>query len=244
MAAGDYSACAFTTGGELWCWGRNFQGQLGPGIPPGPYSLVPVRVPGGSEFVSVDPGSGYTCALKADGSAWCWGGSGYGGLGAGVDQQRSLVPVQVSGGLRFREIETSRTAGTTCGITLGGAVYCWGANFWGQVGDGTTESRYEPVLILDDAEYVDLDLGELHSCALRADGQGLCWGLGDQGQLGSGSFSSSLTPVPLAGSFRFAEIQAGSYYSAAVTAGGWVYTWGQNWAGQLGDGTFFPQSSP
>jgi alpha-tubulin suppressor-like RCC1 family protein len=97
--------------------------------------------------------------------------------------------------------------GHTCAL-VDDEVWCWGDNRHGQLGDGTTEDRAEPVRVqgLDDAKWVEAGGGprrlpddssesRAHTCALRADDRFVCWGDNDQGQLGDGSENRATRPV-------------------------------------------------
>ncbi len=136
LSAGNEYACAVATSGALYCWGDDGLGQLGDGsTASNSYSSVPVRVSGGLTYLSVSAGGSHACAITTTGAAYCWGSAaGVGALGSGSSAD-SNVPIAVAGGLIFQSI----SPGTyhTCGLTVGGAAYCWGDNsFWGELGIG------------------------------------------------------------------------------------------------------------
>lgn len=90
---GDAHSCALELDGSLWCWGNNRFGQLGLGDTEP--RLVPARVDAlGNDVSSAYAGGAHTCAVKTDGSVWCWGNNQYGQLGTGDSSQR-LVPTRV-----------------------------------------------------------------------------------------------------------------------------------------------------
>jgi len=122
----------------------------------------------------------------------------------------------------------------------------WGGNFFGQLGDGTSDRRTTPVEVidLDGAELKAIAGGQLHSLALKEDGTVLAWGYNEQGQLGDGTNTSSSTPVQvqdpndLSGYLSgVADIAAGSSHSLALKEDGTVWAWGSNRVNELGDGT-------
>jgi alpha-tubulin suppressor-like RCC1 family protein len=83
------------------------------------------------------------------GAAYCWGYNAYGQLGDGTTTDR-LVPTQVVGGHAFVGVSAAWTVpffGHTCGVTTSGTVYCWGDNFGGELGDGTTTQRLVPTAV-------------------------------------------------------------------------------------------------
>ena len=104
------------------------------------------------------------------------------------------APVQVLGIADAVSVEAG--SGHTCAIRSGGSVDCWGANTFGQLGDGTTSPRTNPsaVLGIDDATSLG---ATAHTCAVRAGGSLECWGLNSSGQLGIGSTTNRYLPVPV-----------------------------------------------
>jgi alpha-tubulin suppressor-like RCC1 family protein len=172
VSAGVFHTCAIvndnpqlTSTGNAYCWGSNSNGQLGVGSAV-TASDVPVLVRGGIPFIadvrdpgSISAGGVHTCgiALIASGFvAYCWGGNSSGQLGDGTTND-SHVPVRVIGNLDLYTITASSTR-FTCGLIAGangdstnsaiaGAEYCWGENSSGQLGNGTTASSSQPVLV-------------------------------------------------------------------------------------------------
>lgn len=141
FAVGGQHACALRPTGEAFCWGLGSSGQLGGGGTPTQVS-VPTAVSGTTRFVRIVAALASTCALTAEGVAWCWGNNGNGRLGDGTPFSRSL-PTLVAGGVRFAGIALGEEHG--CGRLQAGAVLCWGRNAEGQLGDGTRTLRLTPV---------------------------------------------------------------------------------------------------
>ena len=149
VSAGFYFTCGVTTSGAAYCWGYNGGGQLGDGTTTN--SLTPVAVSGGLTFAAVSAGSGQTCGVTTSGAAYCWGSNDYGEGGRGTFTSSS-TPVAVSGGFTFAALSAGGAGSTvgphTCGVTPGGAAYCWGYNGYGQLGDGTSgTNRLTPVAV-------------------------------------------------------------------------------------------------
>ena len=86
-----------------------------------------------------------------------------------------------------------------CGLDLDGHAHCWGANFLGQLGDGTSLLRYTPTRIADSPQFTAIDAGAASTCALTADRDIICWGANGLGQLGDGTTTDSSTPVMVVG---------------------------------------------
>jgi alpha-tubulin suppressor-like RCC1 family protein len=124
--------------------------------------------------------------------------------------------------------------GHTCAVKTDGSLWCWGNNFYGQLGDGTYTSRNTPVQIMS-SEVSSVALGGYHTCAVKTDGSLWCWGLNDVGQLGDGTNTSKTTPVQIMSS-GVSSVALGYAHTCAVKADGSLWCWGRNNYGQLGDG--------
>lgn len=125
--------CAVTTDDRAYCWGSNRNRELGDGTD-WPRRLKPAAVLGGHRFNTVTPGADFTCGLRTDQRAYCWGDNGAGRLGTG-DGQNHPTPAPVAGGHQFTGLDAGTFHG--CAVTPGNRGYCWGDNSYGQLGDGT-----------------------------------------------------------------------------------------------------------
>lgn len=247
VAAGFNHTCALDTSGTAWCWGSNQFSQLG--VPTatscadvGTCARRPLEVGGGHTFTSIASGVTHSCALKANGEAWCWGGgyegSGGGFLGNGA-VQRSVAPVRVTTDSAFTQIAVG--ASNTCALTASGQAWCWGRNLRGEVGDGSVVARTVPVAIGADLRFTAVSLGFEHSCGLRSNGSVACWGNNRFGQIGTEEVTYNvpgrfvLTPTRVS-SGSYSAVAAGGDFTCALRTSGTVDCWGHNAnAGQLGD---------
>lgn len=139
-------SCGLTSGGQAYCWGENAAGQVGDSSVVDRNAPVAVMQLGGLTFASLSTGSDHTCALDAAGNAYCWGGDTYGQLGNGAGAA-SRIPVAVSmpTGVSFTRIFADGTK--TCALDSNSQTWCWGRNQFGQMGDGTTTNRSDPVAV-------------------------------------------------------------------------------------------------
>jgi len=256
LSASSFHTCGVTTSGAAYCWGLNNFGWLGNGSTIS--SSVPVAVSGGLTFSAVSTGQVHTCGLTTSGAAYCWGRNAEGQLGTGdtIGPEScptqgtpallscSSAPVSVTGGLSFSAVSVGGGGLHTCGLTTGGAAYCWGDNFAGQLGNGSTTSSSVPVAVTGGLTFSAINAGRFHACGLTAGGAASCWGANSDGQLGDNTTTSRLAPVPVNGGLAFVTLAGGHYHTCGVTTGGAAYCWGWNDAGGLGDGTFTSKLAP
>ena len=234
----DDHSCGVTAARDAYCWGLNADGQLGNGTHgANTGSNVPVLVSGGLAFASVSAGAGvgpHSCGITTSGAAYCWGNNRFGQLGNGSSNIFADVPVVVSGGLTFISV----SAGTfhSCGVTLGGAAYCWGANGTGQLGNGTNTSSSVPAAVSGNLTFASVSAGVASSCGLTTGGAAYCWGRNAEGQLGDGTTADSNVPTPVSGGLTFVSLSESSYHRCGLTTDGVAYCWGLNGNGQLGAG--------
>ena len=144
LSAGGDATCAVTTSDKAFCWGNGFDGQLGSGDQR--LARAPRAVAGGLNFTRVTVGEAHSCGEAKSKRAYCWGTNANGQLGDGTTVNRQLSPVPVVGGLSFAQL--SAGGFHTCGKTVASLAYCWGTNFDGTLGDGTTNSTNRPVAVV------------------------------------------------------------------------------------------------
>jgi alpha-tubulin suppressor-like RCC1 family protein len=207
VSIGANHACGVTTSGAAYCWGFEYWGEIGDGTdnPGNPtYRANPVAVVGGLNFAGVSAGSFRTCGLTTGGAAYCWGfndNSGPLGVGAPSPIDRSTPgPLPVLGGLTFATVSTGTEEPFTCGLTIGGAAYCWGINSFAELGDGTLTPRASPVAVSGGLTFATLSVGGSVTCGVTLGGFAYCWGNDSNGQLGAPTVSGvSVVPVKVAG---------------------------------------------
>lgn len=229
--AGTYTAiakdgpCAVKTDGTLWCWDTYAANQ-------------PTQIPGTDwKFVSGN-GKAQGCAIKTNNTLWCWGPDNYGQSGDGNTGTTATVPhtapVQVAGSWKF----VARGDNQTCGIKTDNTGWCWGYNYYGQLGNGigsichntsgcsTGAREHGPVAIVGGGTWKFLSVGDRTSCGVKTDGTGWCWGRGDSGERGdgvSGAWNAVSSPKAISGGGTWIEV-----YPAlgGIKTGGTGYKWG------------------
>ncbi|MGB7540184.1 MAG: hypothetical protein WBM17_16710, partial [Anaerolineales bacterium] len=243
IAAGWNHTCAITGEGGVMCWGNNGDGQLGDGSRTARTKPVSVKNFTG-RAVAVTTGWGYTCILTDAGGVKCWGRNKNGELGNGTTQ-RSSEPVDVTG-LTGGVVAIAAGDSHTCAVTAQGGLKCWGYNNAGQLGDGSTETRTEPVEVAGLEGVTAVAAGTAHTCARTAGGEVLCWGNNEQGQLGDGSDAASRgKPEPVRGlTGGITALTAKGGHTCVLSGSVQIQCWGVNKYGQLGDGTFENRSAP
>lgn len=191
---------------------------------------------GASDWQTVSAGADHTCAIKTDGTAYCWGSNRYGQLGVAATDTVctsgsqtfacSSIPVAVSTNLKFRSISAGERH--TCAITTDRDAYCWGANDQNQLGffgtGGPALARVPAAL-----PWTQISAGYAHTCAVRSDGALLCWGQNESGELGTDAVNSSSTPIRVGIATAVASVSTGLGRTCARTTVGVTYCFGAIW---------------
>ena len=259
VSNGSYHSFGLTSDGRIYAWGRNTSGELGIGTTLA-RSNVPIAVkttgtPMDGKVVKQVEGGGryegsHSIALASDGTVYTWGLNQYGQLGNNTTtNSRSPIAVQVAGTPLAGKTIVQIAAGADHSLALDsdGALYAWGSNAYGQLGNGTTTNSSVPVAVkiagtpLAGKTIVQIAAGANHNMVLTSDGAVYTWGWNYHGQLGNNTKTNSNTIVavqtistPIAGK-KIVKIAAGQGHSLALTDDGMVYAWGRNDTGQLGN---------
>ncbi len=209
VAAGQSHSLALKGDGTVWEWGRQLvDGRERP-------RSTPVQVSGLTGVVAVTEGSRPSLALKGDGTVWEWAWD-------------RPTPVQVSG--LSGVVAVAGGGGHSLALKGDGTLWAWGANYSGQLGDGTDTPRATPVQVSGLSEVVAVAAGGVHSLALKRDGTLWAWGANYSGQLGDGTIIYRSTPVPLSGPTGVAAVAVGGELSLALKGDGTLrqWTWNQS----------------
>jgi len=124
-----------------------------------------------------------------------------------------------------------------CAIAAGGAGFCWGANWYGQLGTASPDSSLVPAPVAGGLTFASISAGPLHTCGVTTGGAAYCWGANWYGQIGRGTKGGNSAPSAVAGGLTFAAVSAGYGHTCGITPAGAAYCWGDNSYGQLGTGS-------
>lgn len=226
VSSGGYHTCAIKQDGTLHCFGSDFNAQLGDGD-----ALIgkqtPIQVGTWNDWQQVSAGLRHTCALRAGGALYCWGGYNGGPIGVGSAPGIYGTPQAIAG----TWANVSVGAAHTCGVRTDGSLWCWGMNYYGELGDNSITFRTSPVLVANG--YTSVYAGQYFSCGIRADGRLLCWGRNNAGQLGIGNTTDVRVPTLSTDSSTYRVLAAGASHTCGVRTSGEVACWGSNSTGQI-----------
>ncbi len=239
VSVGYGHVCA-VIGGQVRCWGKNADGQLGTGDDANraePAAVSMLATPN-----AVCTGEAFSCAMSASGAVQCWGRNVEGQLGRNT--------FSASGPTGMGVVGVSQAAAIACGARHAcvirrttGAVSCWGANNRGQIGQPRSASPASatPLDVGGIVNAAAIAAGGDSTCAALRDGTVRCWGNNTFGELGSGPGPDggietlSETPVAVTGVSGASGVSMGVVHACAWgSTQSWC--WGFNGFAQLGRG--------
>lgn len=200
VAGGEKTTCAIKADGSLWCWGSNEEGLLGRGgaIPVGYSSDTPGQVVEPGPWVHVSRQEASSCAVKLDGTGWCWGRNADGQLGIGTEGVSKSVPQRVTDQGPWLEINGTPRWQAHCGVKVDGTGWCWGRNISGNLGFGSeVEANHPtPTQVSDPGPWATIEMGAFAGYGIKTDGSGWAWGLNHDGALGINQTFTGSTAYP------------------------------------------------
>jgi alpha-tubulin suppressor-like RCC1 family protein len=243
VSLGTNFACALDSAGAAYCWGLNTSGQVG-NPATATHFLVPTAV---TSQAAVSAGYTHACTISS-GKAYCWGDNSDGELGNGSTVSSSVPVAVVTSGVLAGVTLTQVTAGFffTCALSTTGAVYCWGFNADGELGNNSTTNSSVPVAVTTSGVLSGVTVTQItadsgyNACAVGSTGAAYCWGKNNDGQLGNNTLTSSSVPVAVSTSGvlsgkTLTQVTAGNDLTCALDSTGLAYCWGDNTRGQLGN---------
>jgi alpha-tubulin suppressor-like RCC1 family protein len=224
IAAGDEFSLAIRSGGNLFAWGVNTNGQLGLNNQTNRSS--PTQV-GTSVWTAISAGSLHTLALRSGGGLFSWGANTFGQCG-----RTELNPVAswtaIAGG-----------AYHTLAIRSDSKLFAWGKNNYGQCGNGAPMTfgnrELEPVQI-GTSNWIAVSVGLNHSLAIRSDNKLFSWGANYGGALGTEVYGSRRNSPLQIGTSNWIRIAAGRNHNLAIRSDSKLFAWGDNGYGAVGNG--------
>jgi alpha-tubulin suppressor-like RCC1 family protein len=245
LASTGVTSYAVRSDGTLWAWGANDHGQIGDGTTAD--RAAPVQVGADNDWVSVSASrveaaapdeSTAPIALKRDGTLWTWGGSAEFGPPADAlfwehyyDQwPRPPIPdyrTPVRVGDTSDWAVVTRSAYHTLAIKTDGSLWVWGANFYGELGDGTGQVYCQfPECIDDTHRWTAVTAGAGFSLAVRSDGTLWAWGDNSVGELGDGTSTAHLTMNQVGTDDHWVAVSAGEAHVIGLKSDGTLWAWG------------------
>ncbi|MCA8837835.1 MAG: hypothetical protein K8963_08305, partial [Proteobacteria bacterium] len=231
VSAGLEHTCAISEGGQLYCWGINYDHQLGLGIDEANY-MRPVLVGTDSDWATVSAGYNGTCAVKTDGSLYCWGILR---RELNLSSQLGSEPTRIGDSYDWVDVEINTRV---CALKSSGQLFCWGLGEYGVLGNGDSASRSEPTLVGNTPEsgWSGMNFGTDSACAIDADEQLYCWGKSVY-RLLTNEIERGIRYVPTAiGDLSWSAVATEDSAICAISTEGRLYCWGYSERGGLGNG--------
>ncbi|MDZ4263272.1 MAG: hypothetical protein U1B30_13190 [Pseudomonadota bacterium] len=265
VATGANNSCGIKAGNELWCWGDNSGGQIGNGsigLPTDP-PFLPTRISGSWLTVAVggaESGGGHVCAIKSDGTLWCWGKNDKSQLGNGSSSNLT-TPTKIGSATSWVSLKAGEQH--TCGLRNDNSLWCWGDNSRGQTGapqvttsipnpadpaNPTSVTAFpttvtSPTKEAKNNRWLDVDLGSNFTCGISDVRHLWCWGDNLYRQLTSAiPESNTFVPTDIQNSTEWQQLALGQRHGCAIredanTLNRYTYCWGERSPYQFGDGS-------
>lgn len=238
----DNGTCGVTLTGKAYCWGYySGYGQGANGLLLGGV-YMPKKVPGARTWKYISAGYLSFCGIDSNDDSYCTGRGYEGNVGNGSSGGSTHYshPTLVVGGHKWLQLSNGNRTEAACGVTTSNDGYCWGDNYYGQIGSGDTVANFDsPNLVIGGHSWTKINIGEDHTCGIRTDGSAYCWGVNRYGQFGNGVATGDQTPIPtptaVSGGLTFSDIGVGKNFSCGLTTAGEIYCWGEDLNGRLGD---------
>lgn len=205
------------------------------------------------QFTQIATGELHTCGITGRGEVYCWGESARGEVGPDSvlqDCSAHFGPGTVRGPVPVRSSSLHAVAITaglmhSCALDENGTAFCWGANVYGELGNGGQSDAPEPTPVAGEHQFTQIVAGRMHTCGITTSHDAYCWGWDNSGQLGAGDVSAerctffgtnpcSRTPRLVVGTHQWAQLSATERATCGVTTAGELYCWGLGAGGSDG----------
>ncbi len=232
IATGAGHSCAINQGDfSLWCWGNNDNSQQGyPSTDNTRDKTKASEVEVTTDWLKIATSDTHTCAIKTDGTLWCWGDNSQSQLGDGGTAE-GTTPKQIASSQLWLSISLGNNY--SCGIKDDSTLWCWGSSSspLGQTSLGhTTPSQVDTAEDWLAHQTKDtLATSDTHACAIKTDDTLWCWGDNSFGQLGNGTTIASIVPIKV-GEDTWDTISVANEYSCGFKKNDnlTLWCWGNN----------------
>lgn len=234
---GEFFSAGIQSDGSLWTWGNDSDGQLGTGVTVGTADgeLSPVHIGTDTDWKTLSAGSGFTLAIKTNGSLWGWGDNTDLALGTGSSAD-VYVPTQIGAATDWKSVSAGDAH--TLALKTDGSLWAWGDNNFGKLGRGGTVDASTPVQIGTATDWIMISAGQECSFAIKADGSLWAWGKSTTG----GANADAPAQLGTATDWKFITSANNSHF--AIKTDGTLWAWGNNFVGQLGIGSSTSPTTP
>ena len=226
--------CATQTDNTLWCWGNDEDGQTAQGAA-GTDVLSPTQVGTDTNWDKVSVGHDHACAIRTNGTIWCWGENGDGPIGNNSTADADVPTQENTSATDWQSVVAG--GDTTCAIKTNNQLWCWGQGTDGSHGLGNTSDTLVPTQVGTDTDWSKVthssqrgkfgewpsDVYAYHGCAIKTNNDLYCWGSNDLGQIGDGSTTDRYSPVLIGSGWE--EVSAGAFKTCGVKSTN-LYCWG------------------
>ncbi|OGG61213.1 hypothetical protein A3C87_03645 [Candidatus Kaiserbacteria bacterium RIFCSPHIGHO2_02_FULL_49_34] len=240
VRGGASFAVGLRTDGTLYGWGSNNAGRTGLGITSGT-TLTPTQIGTATDWQSLAVGNAYACAIKTNGTLWCWGLNTSSQLGLGDTTSRT-TPTQVGIDTNWESVAAGSIA--TAAVKTNGTLYTWGDNEFSKLGHGDTTARTIPTQVGTATNWRTVAVTDVYMLALKTNNTLYAWGNNTTGALGLGDTALRTTPTQVGTANNWVSIGHGNSFSFAIKQDGTMYSTGTNANGRLGLGDAAQEHTP
>lgn len=251
ISVGISYVCGLRDNGTAWCWGKlqdEERGDSATELHSTPFAVDDNSI-SGSKWIDISAGAGFTCGLRNDGTAWCWGNNGSKlppDTKPLTDMRKAtLVSTDEVSGNAWDSISVN--AGSICGLRNDGTIWCWQPGGF-SLGDGIAiSSKEKPAKIMENhlsgMKWTSISAGGSSGCGLRNNGTAWCWGHNGNGALGNADpdATSSAGPVEVStngvSGSEWTAVRTNDGSACGLRDDGTAWCWGRGFTGQLGNGT-------
>ena len=240
------TTCVLASDHTAWCWGHNDEGQAG--VSQGTNTIdFPTQIEGASDFIQIEAGATFSCALDSDNTVWCWGDNTDDVMSVDTGKyDEATSPVKLVDAVTAGKVEQIAVGDShACTLLADKHVACWGTGSEGRTGVGdsppavvSTPTRVKTGVINKNATAVFVS--RRRSCAVLDSGQVACWGTDISGSQGDGSTSNEANFEPtlvqgIPNTERVVTMAFERSTTCALTELDRLYCWGD---GLLAEGVF------